>query len=174
MSRHCRSEDSSPSANHSSLRRMMSSGALTQMCAGGSRRISTCHRRSIWRRSSSDPLRTKTSTFRPESNSRVARAVIAERYHEKPVLQNAFYTFWRDLPVDAFTTVIRGDRGFAAIPTNDDRRRRLPGTGDVCGRNEFADAMSGTLRTDQAAFVGENHGLHAASQVLFRQDRCDM
>jgi 2-polyprenyl-6-methoxyphenol hydroxylase-like FAD-dependent oxidoreductase len=53
-------------------------------------------------------------------NSRVARAVDAERYHEKPVLENAFYTFWRDLPVEAFTTVIRGDRGFAAIPTNDD------------------------------------------------------
>jgi 2-polyprenyl-6-methoxyphenol hydroxylase-like FAD-dependent oxidoreductase len=53
-------------------------------------------------------------------NSRVARAVNAPRYHEKPVLENAFYTFWRDLPVDAFTTVIRGDRGFAAIPTNDD------------------------------------------------------
>jgi 2-polyprenyl-6-methoxyphenol hydroxylase-like FAD-dependent oxidoreductase len=53
-------------------------------------------------------------------NSRVARAVEAERYHEKPVLENAFYTFWRDLPVDGFQTVIRGDRGFAAIPTNDD------------------------------------------------------
>jgi 2-polyprenyl-6-methoxyphenol hydroxylase-like FAD-dependent oxidoreductase len=53
-------------------------------------------------------------------NSRVARAVEAERYREKPVLENAFYTFWRDLPVEAFTTVIRGDRGFAAIPTNDD------------------------------------------------------
>ena len=53
-------------------------------------------------------------------NSRVARGVNAERYHDKPVLENAFYTFWRDLPVDAFTTVIRGDRGFAAIPTNDD------------------------------------------------------
>jgi 2-polyprenyl-6-methoxyphenol hydroxylase-like FAD-dependent oxidoreductase len=53
-------------------------------------------------------------------NSRVARAVQADRYHEKPVLENGFYTFWRDLPVDAFTTVIRGDRAFAAIPTNDD------------------------------------------------------
>jgi 2-polyprenyl-6-methoxyphenol hydroxylase-like FAD-dependent oxidoreductase len=60
-------------------------------------------------------------------NSRVARAVEAERYHEKPVLENAFYTFWRDLPVDAFTTVIRGDRGFAAIPTNDDLTLLLVG-----------------------------------------------
>lgn len=37
-------------------------------------------------------------------NSRVARAVQAERYNELPVLENAFYTFWRDLPVDGFTT----------------------------------------------------------------------
>lgn len=53
-------------------------------------------------------------------NSRVARAVNAERYHEKPVLEVAFYTIWGDLPVEGLTTVIRGDRGFAAIPTNDD------------------------------------------------------
>jgi len=60
-------------------------------------------------------------------NSRVARAVDAERYHEKPMLENAFYTFWRDLPVEAFTTLIRGDRGFAAIPTNDDLTLLLVG-----------------------------------------------
>jgi flavin-dependent dehydrogenase len=53
-------------------------------------------------------------------NSIVARAVDAERYHHKPVLENAFYSYWRGLPVDAFTTILRGDRGFAAIPTNDD------------------------------------------------------
>jgi 2-polyprenyl-6-methoxyphenol hydroxylase-like FAD-dependent oxidoreductase len=53
-------------------------------------------------------------------NSRVARGVDAVRYHEKPVLENAFYTFWHDLRVDTFTTLIRGDRGFAAIPTNDE------------------------------------------------------
>jgi 2-polyprenyl-6-methoxyphenol hydroxylase-like FAD-dependent oxidoreductase len=60
-------------------------------------------------------------------NSRVARAVNAERYLAKPVLENAFYTFWRGLPVDAFTTVIRGDRAFAAIPTNDDLTLLLVG-----------------------------------------------
>ena len=52
-------------------------------------------------------------------NSRVARAVDAPRYNEKPVLENAFYTFWSGLPVDGFTTFIRGDQGCAAIPTND-------------------------------------------------------
>lgn len=53
-------------------------------------------------------------------NSRVARTVNAERYHDKPVLEHVSSTFWRDLPLDAFTTVIRGDRGIAAVPTNDD------------------------------------------------------
>lgn len=60
-------------------------------------------------------------------NSRVARAVDAEQYYQKPVLENGFYTFWRDLPVDSFTTVLRGDRAFAAIPTNDDLTLLLVG-----------------------------------------------
>ena len=44
----------------------------------------------------------------------------AEQYHTKPVLENAFYTYWSDLPVDGFTTSCGGDRGMAAIPTNDE------------------------------------------------------
>jgi flavin-dependent dehydrogenase len=51
--------------------------------------------------------------------SRVARAVQAQQYLEKPRLQWAYYTYWRDLPVDGFTTVIRPDRGWGAFPTND-------------------------------------------------------
>jgi 2-polyprenyl-6-methoxyphenol hydroxylase-like FAD-dependent oxidoreductase len=53
-------------------------------------------------------------------NSRVARAVRAEQYHTKPMLQTSYYTYWSDLPVDGMQTVIRPDRGWAAIPTNDD------------------------------------------------------
>jgi flavin-dependent dehydrogenase len=60
-------------------------------------------------------------------NSVVAHAVDAPRYHAKPVLENAFYTFWHGLPLDAFTTFIRGDRGIAAIPTNDDLTLVLAG-----------------------------------------------
>jgi 2-polyprenyl-6-methoxyphenol hydroxylase-like FAD-dependent oxidoreductase len=52
-------------------------------------------------------------------NSRVAEAVRPERYHEQPRLQHPYYTFWSDLPVDGFEVVIRPDRGWAALPTND-------------------------------------------------------
>ncbi len=54
------------------------------------------------------------------ANSHVARAVEAPRYNEKPMLQCAYYTYWRDLDVDGMQTTIRPDRGWAAIPTNDD------------------------------------------------------
>src|SRR3954447_11628990 len=52
-------------------------------------------------------------------NSHVAQAVAAERYLDRPRLQYAYYTYWRDLPVDGFGTYIRPGRGWAAFPTND-------------------------------------------------------
>jgi len=52
-------------------------------------------------------------------NSYVARTVGPDSYHEKPVLQWAYYTYWRDLPVDGFEIYVRPDRGFAAVATND-------------------------------------------------------
>jgi 2-polyprenyl-6-methoxyphenol hydroxylase-like FAD-dependent oxidoreductase len=51
--------------------------------------------------------------------SAVARAVGAETYNEKPRLQWAYYAYWSDLPVAGFETVIRPDRGWGAVPTND-------------------------------------------------------
>jgi flavin-dependent dehydrogenase len=72
-------------------------------------------------------------------NSRVARAVGAARYNEKPMLENAFYTFWSGLPVDGFNTVLRGDRAFAVIPTNDDLTLVLVG---------FPYAHAGAFKTD--------------------------
>jgi 2-polyprenyl-6-methoxyphenol hydroxylase-like FAD-dependent oxidoreductase len=52
-------------------------------------------------------------------SSAVAKAVGAESYNEKPRLLWAYYSYWSDLPVDGFETVIRPDRGWAAAPTND-------------------------------------------------------
>jgi flavin-dependent dehydrogenase len=52
-------------------------------------------------------------------NSHIAKLLRPERYYEKPLLQWSSYTYWSDLPVDGMQTVIRPDRGWAAMPTND-------------------------------------------------------
>jgi flavin-dependent dehydrogenase len=52
-------------------------------------------------------------------NSRIARAIGAEEYLAKGKLQYAYYSYWRDLPVDGFSTVARPDRGWGTFPTND-------------------------------------------------------
>ena len=52
-------------------------------------------------------------------NSRVAKAVGAGEYHEKPRLQWSYYSYWSGLPVDGFEIFVRPDRGWAAAPTND-------------------------------------------------------
>jgi 2-polyprenyl-6-methoxyphenol hydroxylase-like FAD-dependent oxidoreductase len=53
-------------------------------------------------------------------HSLVARAVEPETYNEKPPLQAGYYTYFSDLPVPGrFEFFARGDRGFAAIETND-------------------------------------------------------
>jgi 2-polyprenyl-6-methoxyphenol hydroxylase-like FAD-dependent oxidoreductase len=53
--------------------------------------------------------------------SLVARAVDAERYHEKPPLLAGYYTYWSGLPMDGyFMDWSLPSLGMAAWPTNDD------------------------------------------------------
>ncbi len=52
-------------------------------------------------------------------NSHVAKAVGPEQYNEKPMLQWSYYSYWSGLPVDGMEVVIRPDRGWGAMPTND-------------------------------------------------------
>jgi 2-polyprenyl-6-methoxyphenol hydroxylase-like FAD-dependent oxidoreductase len=50
----------------------------------------------------------------------VARAVGAEEYHQKPPLEAGYYSYWSGLPMNGrFEGYDRGDRAFAAWPTND-------------------------------------------------------
>jgi 2-polyprenyl-6-methoxyphenol hydroxylase-like FAD-dependent oxidoreductase len=54
-------------------------------------------------------------------HSLVARAVDAERYHEKAPLLAAYYSYWSGLPMAGrFEAYNRPRRAFAAWPTNDD------------------------------------------------------
>ena len=51
--------------------------------------------------------------------SRVAAAVGAENYHERPEYAAAYYSYWSDLPVDRFEIHMRPARGFGLAPTHD-------------------------------------------------------
>jgi 2-polyprenyl-6-methoxyphenol hydroxylase-like FAD-dependent oxidoreductase len=61
-------------------------------------------------------------------HSVVAGAVRPEQYDEKPPLLAAYYTYWSGLPMDGrFENYIREKRGFAAVPTHEDRTLVIAG-----------------------------------------------
>ena len=80
-------------------------------------------------------------------NSRVAKAVQPHQYHDKPMLQWSYYTYWSDLPVDGFEIVIRPDRGFAAIATNDGLTMLVVGWPDAEADAYKADVEANYLKT---------------------------
>lgn len=54
-------------------------------------------------------------------HSTVARAVSPHQYNDRPPVQVGYYSYWSGLPMDGgFAGFDRGDRAFAAWPTNDD------------------------------------------------------
>jgi 2-polyprenyl-6-methoxyphenol hydroxylase-like FAD-dependent oxidoreductase len=53
-------------------------------------------------------------------NSSVVKAVNPERYHEKPAISPAFYSYWSGVGSSGFEVVIRERCGMAAFPTHDD------------------------------------------------------
>jgi len=52
-------------------------------------------------------------------HSLVAKSVRPAQYHEKPPVQVSYYSYFSDLPSDAFEVYIRPHRGWAAMPTHD-------------------------------------------------------
>jgi flavin-dependent dehydrogenase len=102
-------------------------------------------------------------------SSHVAKAVRPEQYHDKPMLQWSYYTYWSGLPVEDFQVTIRPDRGWGAFPTNDGLTLVVVGwpyaeagayKGDVEANYlktlelapEFAEAVRGATR--EARFAG--------------------
>jgi flavin-dependent dehydrogenase len=52
-------------------------------------------------------------------NSQLAKVVKPDQYHEKPILQWGYYTYWSGLPTKGFEIFVRPDRAWGMIPTND-------------------------------------------------------
>jgi 2-polyprenyl-6-methoxyphenol hydroxylase-like FAD-dependent oxidoreductase len=80
-------------------------------------------------------------------SSKVARAVGAPEYNAKPMLQQSFYTYFRNLPVDGMEIFVRPDRGWAAIPTNDDLTLVVVGWAAAEAAAYKADPEGNFLRT---------------------------
>jgi 2-polyprenyl-6-methoxyphenol hydroxylase-like FAD-dependent oxidoreductase len=80
-------------------------------------------------------------------NSRVARTVRAEQYHDQPMLQWSSYSYWSGLPVDGFEVVVRPGRGFAALPTNDGLTLLVAGWPCAESSAYRADAETNYLKT---------------------------
>ena len=76
-------------------------------------------------------------------HSLVADVVQAERYHEKPPLLAAYYSYWSGLPIDGrFEIYARPQRGFGVAP-------RDPGESERDGRlceNERRHDLAGRVR----------------------------
>jgi flavin-dependent dehydrogenase len=84
-------------------------------------------------------------------NSRVSKAVHPKQYHDKPMLQWSFYTYWSNLPVDGFEIVIRPDRGFAAVETNDGLTMLVVGWPHAESNAYKADVEANYLKTLELA-----------------------
>ena len=52
-------------------------------------------------------------------HSRVAAAVEAETYNERPAYEAVYYAYWSGVPTNGFEVHIRPDRAMAAVPTHD-------------------------------------------------------
>jgi flavin-dependent dehydrogenase len=84
-------------------------------------------------------------------NSQVARAVESEQYFDKPMLQWSYYSYWRGLSVDGMETTIRPNRGWAAMPTNDDLTMLVVGWPIAESSAYKADAEANYLKTLELA-----------------------
>jgi flavin-dependent dehydrogenase len=60
-------------------------------------------------------------------DSRVARAVQAPTYNERPTLECAYYSYWSGIPLSGMELYIREGRAILALPTNDDLALLLVG-----------------------------------------------
>ncbi len=65
------------------------------------------------------PARTTIVIGADGARSRVAAAVGAAHYREKPTLSVGYYSYWSNFPVDGAEWLVRPGNGFGAFPTND-------------------------------------------------------
>jgi 2-polyprenyl-6-methoxyphenol hydroxylase-like FAD-dependent oxidoreductase len=100
------------------------------------------------------------------AHSRVARAVTAAPYHDKPVLSVAYYSYWSGIPVDSASWVVRPGQGFAAFPTNDGLTMLLAAWPYVEYQTVKKDIEGNYLRAVQSAFGDRLDAAHREERVV--------
>ncbi len=91
------------------------------------------------------------------AHSRVAAAVAARRYQEKPTLSVGYYSYWSDFPVDAAEWLVRPGNGYGAFPTNDGLTMLLAAWPHAALREVKRDIEASYQRALEAGF-GERLG----------------
>ena len=100
------------------------------------------------------------------AHSRVARAVTAASYHEKPVLSVAYYSYWSGIPVDSALWVVRPGQGYAAFPTNDGLTILLAAWPYAEFQTVKKDIEANYLQAVQSAFGDRLDAAHREERVL--------
>jgi 2-polyprenyl-6-methoxyphenol hydroxylase-like FAD-dependent oxidoreductase len=80
-------------------------------------------------------------------SSHVAKAVQSDLYHDKPMLQWSYYSYWSGLPTDGMETYIHPDRGFGMMPTNDGLTLVVVGWPQAEANAYKADAEANYMKT---------------------------
>ena len=96
--------------------------------------------------------------------SMVAKAVEPEQYNEKPVFQGGYYSYWSNLPTDAFAIYARPYEGFGLIPTNDDLTLLIVGMVHDRFENEFRHDVEGTFMKVLDGVPGFGDRIRAATR----------
>jgi 2-polyprenyl-6-methoxyphenol hydroxylase-like FAD-dependent oxidoreductase len=100
------------------------------------------------------------------AHSRVARAVTAACYHDKPVLSVAYYSYWSGIPIDSAGWVVRPGQGFAAFPTNDGLTMLLAAWPYVEFQTVKNDIEGNYLHAVQSAFGDRLDAAHREERVV--------
>jgi flavin-dependent dehydrogenase len=100
------------------------------------------------------------------AHSRVADAVGASRYHHKPMLAVAYYSYWSGFPVDSAGWAARPGRGAGAFPTNDGLTMLLAAWPAAESQAMKKDLEGNYLQVIQSVFGGRLDGARREERIV--------
>ncbi len=100
------------------------------------------------------------------AHSRVAAAVRARSYNDKPILSVGYYSYWSGLPVTEAEWLVRPGHGFGAFPTNDGLTMLLAAWPHAALHDVKQDIDASYHRALDAAFGDRLAGAHREERIV--------